>query len=96
MASSSTAPPSGALERLPASGTLYWEYLQALPNGAVIAMDLQSDSPHWAELGERPTVKFWEVSKEGAVQQTFVVAFGDGFWLGFPPGKPWAMCPESR
>ena len=38
----------------------------------------------------------FKVSKEGAVQQTFVVAFGDGFWLGFPPGTPWATCPESR
>jgi len=38
----------------------------------------------------------FKVSKEGAVQPVFVVAFGDGFWLGFPPGKPWAMCPESR
>ena len=38
----------------------------------------------------------FRVSKEGAGQQTFVAAFGDGFWLGFPQGTPWATCPESR
>ena len=42
MASSSSAPPSG--EPLPAPGSLYWEYLEAVPLGAVIAMDLKPDS----------------------------------------------------
>ena len=69
----STAPPSGALERLPASDSLYWDYLQALPNGAVIAMDLQPDSE---ELGERPTVQFWE----GSCVQFSVVKVSDGEW----------------
>ena len=40
MASSSSAPPSGALEPLPAAGSLYFDYLEAVPVGAVIDMDL--------------------------------------------------------
>ena len=79
MASSSSAPPSGALEPLPAAGSLYFDYLEAVPVGAVIDMDLNGVAKEGNE--ERKRCQF-TTKKVGKGEWSLIEGGTASAWTG--------------